>query len=336
MRHRLAILAAGLSLAAAFSAVPRPASAQAPATPLVPDTPWVPRSAIYEVNVRDFSATGDLKGVTAGLDRVAAAGANVLWLMPIYPVGIVDRKGTLGSPYAVRDYDAIDSAFGTPADLHALVAAAHARDMQVILDWVPDHTAPDNPWVHEHPDFYYHDARGQPAVPHDLQGNPTDWTDVRQLDYHNPAMRTAMIAAMRHWLVTYDLDGFRQDVAHFIPLDFWREANTALRAAAGRPILLLAEAGGLEPVVLLNKADLECPPEANERLEHYSRMGYRVLRCSAKSSAGIVGLAAALRGRTAVFSCCISKRPTRRAPWDVRTSSARRLSESMSLSSVPC
>ena len=246
MRHRFAILFAGLSLAAAFTAVPRPAPAQFPATPLAPDSSWVPRSAIYEVNVRDFSATGDLKGVTAGLDRVAAAGANVLWLMPIYPVGIVDRKGTLGSPYAVRDYDAIDSAFGTPADLHALVAAAHARDMQVILDWVPDHTAPDNPWVHEHPDFYYHDARGQPAVPHDLQGNPTDWTDVRQLDYHNPAMRTAMIAAMRHWLVTYDLDGFRQDVAHFIPLDFWREANTALRAAAGRPILLLAEAGGLE------------------------------------------------------------------------------------------
>jgi alpha-amylase len=246
MRHRRTTLAAWLSLAAASAAVPRIAPAQAPAALLAPDTSWVARSAIYEVNVRDFSATGDLAGVTAGLDRIDAAGANVLWLMPIYPVGIVDRKGTLGSPYAVRDYSAIDSAFGTDADLQALVQAAHVRGMKVILDWVPDHTAPDNPWVASHPGFYYHDAKGQPAVPHDLQGQPTDWTDVRQLDYHNPAMRTAMVAAMRHWLVTFDLDGFRQDVAHFIPHDFWREANTALRAAARRPILLLAEAGGLE------------------------------------------------------------------------------------------
>jgi glycosidase len=245
MRHRFATLAAGLSLAAAC-AVPRSAPAQVPSAPLAPDTSWVTRSAIYEVNVRDFSATGDLTGVTAGLDRIAAAGANVLWLMPIYPVGIVDRKGSLGSPYAVRDYEAIDAAFGTAADLHALVRAAHARGMKVILDWVPDHTAPDNPWITAHPDFYYHDAQGRPAVPHDLQGHPTDWTDVRQLDYHSAAMRAAMIAALRHWLVTYDLDGFRQDVAHFIPLDFWREANTALRAAAGRPLLLLAEAGGLD------------------------------------------------------------------------------------------
>jgi glycosidase len=246
MRHRLAIIGAGLALAAAAAGVPRVASAQIPAAPLAPDSSWVTRSAIYEVNVRDFSPSGDLQGVTAGLDRIAAAGANVVWLMPIYPVGLVDRKGPLGSPYAVRDDDAIDAAFGTAADLRALVAAAHARDMKVILDWVPDHTAPDNPWVREHPDFYYRDAQGLPAVPRDLQGHPTDWTDVRQLDYHNPALRRAMIAAMRRWLVDFDLDGLRQDVAHFIPHDFWRDANTALRAAAGRPILLLAEAGGLE------------------------------------------------------------------------------------------
>ena len=245
MHHRVTMLAAGLSLAAAVAA-PRAATAQIAPAPLAADTSWVRRCAIYEVNVRDFSATGDLKGVTAGLGRIQAAGANVLWLMPIYPVGVVDRKGPLGSPYAVRDYDAIDSAYGTAADLHALVRAAHARGMKVILDWVPDHTAPDNAWVHEHPDFYYHDAQGQPAVPRDLEGHPTDWTDVRQLDYHNLALRSAMIAAMRHWLVTFDLDGFRQDVAHFIPHDFWREANTALRAAVHRPILLLAEAGGLD------------------------------------------------------------------------------------------
>ncbi len=244
MRRRLAVVAVSLSLTGAFLA---PASrAQAPAAALAPATSWVPRSALYEVNVRDFSPTGDLKGVTRGLGRIQASGADVIWLMPIYPVGAVDRKGTLGSPYAVRDYMAIDPAFGTAADLRALVRAAHARGLKVILDWVPDHTSPDNVWIGEHPDFYVKDDSGRPAVPRDLQGKPTDWTDTRQLDYRNPGMRAAMIAALRHWLVAFDLDGFRQDVAHFIPLDFWREANAALRAAVRKPILLLAEAGGLE------------------------------------------------------------------------------------------
>jgi hypothetical protein len=248
MRTTLIRLAALLSMAAACPALTRPATAQAPAAApaLAPDTSWVTRCAIYEVNVRDFSPGGNLRGVTAGLGRIQAAGANVIWLMPIYPVGALDRKGPLGSPYAVRDYSAINPSFGTAADLRALVRAAHARGMKVILDWVPDHTAPDNPWVTEHPDFYYRDSLGRPAVPRDLQGKPTDWTDVVQLDYRNPALRSAMIAAMRQWLVDFDLDGFRQDVAHYIPHDFWIEANTALRAAVPRPILLLAEAGELE------------------------------------------------------------------------------------------
>jgi Alpha amylase, catalytic domain len=247
MRHRLATLAAALFLAAPFSLAAQavPEAAQAPAAALAPDTSWVTRCAIYEVNVRDFSAAGTLRGVTEGLGRIQAAGADVIWLMPIYPVGIVGRKGPLGSPYAVKDYYAINPAFGTAADLHALVRAAHARGMKVILDWVPDHTAPDNPWITQHPDYYYRDSAGRPEVPHDLQGHPTDWTDTRMLDYHNPALRAAMIAALRHWLVTYDLDGFRQDVAHFIPLDFWREANTELRDAVKRPLLMLAEADGL-------------------------------------------------------------------------------------------
>jgi glycosidase len=251
MRNAVTRFAACLSLAAACFAFAQPAPAQvagparvaAPA--LAPDTSWVTRCAIYEVNVRDFSAEGDLKGVTAGLGRIQAAGANVVWLMPIYPVGKLNRKGPLGSPYAVRDYLAIDSAFGTIADLRALVRAAHARGMKVILDWVPDHTSWDNVWVTEHPDFYVRTDSGL-TVPRDLQGKPTDWTDVVQLDYRNPALRSAMIAAMRHWLVVFDLDGFRQDVAHFIPHDFWREANAELRSAVPRPILLLAEAGELE------------------------------------------------------------------------------------------
>ncbi len=240
---------AGLAVVALAAAHPAPVGTSLQPFRLsvqAPETSWVARCAIYEVNVRAFSPSGDLKGVTAHLDRIQAAGANVAWLMPIYPVGIADRKGTLGSPYAVRDYLAIDSALGTAADLRDLVRAAHTRGIKVILDWVPDHTAPDNVWIREHPDYYVRDDSGRPVVPRDLQGKPTDWTDTRQLDYRNPALRSAMIAAMRHWLVDFDLDGFRQDVAHFVPLDFWREANAALRAAARRPILLLAEAGELD------------------------------------------------------------------------------------------
>ena len=244
MRLRLAIVAFVLSLAALRP--PSAVQAQAGANGLAPDTSWVARCAIYEVNVRDFSQTGDLAGVTRGLGRIQAAGANVIWLMPIYPVGVLNAKGSLGSPYAVRDFNAINPAFGTAADLRALVRAAHARGLKVILDWVPDHSSWDNVWITEHPEYYVHDSAGKPVVPRDLQGRPTDWTDVAQLDYRNPGLRTAMIAALRRWLVDFDLDGYRMDVAHFIPLDFWREANAELRAAARRPILMLAEAGGLE------------------------------------------------------------------------------------------
>jgi glycosidase len=219
----------------------RPAAGQVP----VADTSWVAHSALYEVNIRDFSQTGDLKGVTAGLDRIQASGANVIWLMPVHPVGVLNRKGTLGSPYAARDYEAIDSAFGTEADLKALVRAAHARGLKVILDWVPDHTAWDAVWITRHPEYYARDEKGEITVPRDLQGKLTDWTDVAQLDYTKPGLRQAMIAAMRHWLVDFDLDGFRVDVAGFVPDAFWREAIPTLRAAVPRRILLLAEWGDL-------------------------------------------------------------------------------------------
>ena len=245
MRNRFAFLAASFSLAGLFPAG-LPALAQAPAAALAPDTSWVARCAIYEVNVRDFSPAGNLRGVMRRLDRIQASGANVIWLMPIYPVGVLNAKGPLGSPYAVRDFNTINPAFGTAADLRALVRAAHSRGLKVILDWVPDHTSWDNVWIREHPEYYVHGDDGKPVVPRDLQGHPTDWTDVAQLDYHNAGLRAAMIAALRRWLVDFDLDGYRMDVAHFIPLDFWRENNAALRAAVRRPILLLAEAGELD------------------------------------------------------------------------------------------
>ena len=211
--------------------------------PLAPDTSWVRTSALYEVFVRSFSPAGNFRGVLQGLDRIQATGANVIWLMPVHPVGTLNRKDPLGSPYSVRDYRALNPAFGTAADFKALVEAVHARGMKIIIDWVPNHTAWDNVWVREHPEFYVRNERGEMSVPRDEKGNLTDWTDVAQLDYRNAGLRREMIATMQFWLREYNLDGFRMDVAGFVPDDFWREALPALRRSVNRPILLLAEWG---------------------------------------------------------------------------------------------
>jgi glycosidase len=237
MNHRLASLAlVGLLAAAGVPAV----------RAVPPDSSWVSRSALYEVFVPDFSPTGNFRGVIAGLDRIEASGANVVWLMPIHPIGVKNRKGTLGSPYAAKDYRAINPAYGTTADFQALVRAVHARGMKLILDWVPDHTSADHAWVKQHPDYYIRNEKGEPSVPREPNGKLTDWTDVLQLDYKNPALRREMIATMRYWLQQFNLDGFRVDVAGFIPYDFWREAIPALRASVPRRILLLAEWDDLE------------------------------------------------------------------------------------------
>lgn len=246
MRRHLASLTAVLLLVAGCGHRPQPAAAPAPAIAASPDTSWVARSALYELDVRDFAATGDLRGVIAELDRVAAAGTDVVWLMPIHPIGVMNRKGSLGSPYSVRDYRAINPDYGTTEDFRALVAAVHARGMKLILDWVPNHTAWDHVWVDASPEFYVRDSLGRMSVPRDEQGRLTDWTDVAQLDYGNAGLRRAMIDAMCHWLVEFGIDGFRVDVAGFVPAAFWREAVPALRASVPRRILLLAEWGDLE------------------------------------------------------------------------------------------
>ena len=203
------------------------------------------RTALYEVFVRDFSETGDFRGLTAGLERIEAAGAEVVWLMPIYPIGEAERKGTLGSPYSIRDYRAVNPRFGDTADFRALVEAVHARDMMLILDWVPNHTAWDHHWVQEHPEYYARNEAGEMTVPRDLEGNLTDWTDVVELDYSSPGLRRAMTDAMKYWIETFDIDGFRVDVAGHIPAEFYREAIPELRAAKEGPLLMLAEWGDL-------------------------------------------------------------------------------------------
>lgn len=235
-------VAACLVFAAAACTSVRPPQTTAVQTAAVraTDTSWIARSAIYEVFVRDFSPAGNFQGLIDGLDRIEAVGANVVWLMPIHPVGVVNRKEPLGSSYSVTDYRAINPDYGTEADFRKLVAAVHARGMKLILDWVPNHTAWDHVWVREHPERYTR-IDGKMTEPRNADGTSTGWTDVADLDYGNPETRRAMIADMRYWLETFDIDGFRADVAHSVPHDFWREANRQLRAV--KPILLLAEAG---------------------------------------------------------------------------------------------
>jgi 1,4-alpha-glucan branching enzyme len=224
-------------------AKPADAPTTPPAMPAAADADWVARSALYEVFVRDFSPSGDFKGLAAGLGRIDSSGANVVWLMPVQPIGVMNRKGTLGSPYALKDYRAINPALGTATDLKELIAAAHQRGLKVILDWVPDHTAADHPWITEHPDYYHRNDKGEASTPRDPDGKLTDWTDVAQLDFGNPAVRREMTATMVWWLKEFDLDGFRVDVAGFVPYDYWKETLPVIRASVSRPILLLAEWG---------------------------------------------------------------------------------------------
>ncbi|MFW5947610.1 MAG: alpha-amylase family glycosyl hydrolase [Gemmatimonadota bacterium] len=238
MRILNAGLLAVLTLLAACVPGDEPAGESAADTAVAP---FAARTALYEVFVRDFSSTGDFQGVIDGLDRIEAAGAEVVWLMPIFPVGEANRKGTLGSPYSVRDYRAVNPRFGTEEDFRDLVDAVHSRGMKLILDWVPNHTAWDHDWVTEHPGYYARDAAGEMTVPRDLEGNLTDWTDVVELDYSNPELRRAMTDAMKYWVEEFGIDGFRVDVAGHIPPDFYREAIPELRAAAGHDLLMLAE-----------------------------------------------------------------------------------------------
>ncbi len=208
---------------------------------------WVHDGVIYEIFPRAFSARGDFAGVTAQLDRLQQLGVNILWLMPIHPMGKVKSKGTLGSPYAVRDFYGIDPAYGTADDLHRLVSEAHKRNLKVIIDIVANHTAWDSVMM-AHPDWYTHGAGGQIIPP-----NP-DWTDVADLNYDNAGLRQYMQDMLVHWLKDFDLDGFRCDYAAGVPTDFWEPVRAALTKA--KPdIVMLAEADSPELLVKAFDAD---------------------------------------------------------------------------------
>jgi len=190
---------------------------------------------MYEVNMRAFSNTDNFAGVTSRLDNLKDLGVNVVWLMPIYPVGILKSAGQMGSPYCVRNYKEVNTEFGTLEDLRALINAAHSKGMAVILDWVGNHTSWDNPWI-DNKSWYTQDASGNIIIP-----AGTTWTDVADLNYNNQEMRQAMITAMKYWVLTANIDGFRCDYADGVPADFWKQATDTLKKIPQHQLIMLAE-----------------------------------------------------------------------------------------------
>lgn len=182
---------------------------------------WANDAVIYELNVRQYSEEGTFNAVTQDLTRLQDLGIEIIWLMPVNPIGELNRKGELGSYYSVKNYRAVNPEFGTIQDFKMLVNRAHELGMKVIIDWVPNHSAWDNPLAKEHPDWYVRDEEGN------LQ-SPFDWTDVIQFDYNNSEMRNYMIESLKYWLKETNIDGFRFDVAHMIPVDFWDDVRQAL------------------------------------------------------------------------------------------------------------
>ncbi|MGH7678917.1 MAG: alpha-amylase family glycosyl hydrolase, partial [Gemmatimonadaceae bacterium] len=202
---------------------------------------WTNNAVIYEVNVRQYTPEGTIQALNAHLPRLKDLGVDVLWLMPVQPIGQKNRKGTLGSYYSIRNYMEVNPEFGTIADFKAFVDSAHKTGLKVILDWVPNHTAFDHPWATTNKNYYTLRPDGSISVARDAQGKETDWTDVADLNYDNRDMRREMIAAMKWWVDSTDIDGFRVDVAWGIPYDFWAELRPALKASEP-DLFLLAEA----------------------------------------------------------------------------------------------
>lgn len=193
---------------------------------------WSTATNIYEVNLRQFTPEGTFKAFATHLPRLKEMGVETLWFMPITPISKEGRLGTLGSYYACSDYEDTNPEFGTIEDFKQLVAQAHTLGMKVIIDWVANHTGIDHVWTKTNPGFYKKNAEGNFY-------DTNNWTDVIDLNYYDGLMRKALIKAMRFWVETCDLDGFRCDMAHLIPLDFWQEARTTLDAI--KPLYWLAE-----------------------------------------------------------------------------------------------
>ncbi|WP_066546355.1 MULTISPECIES: alpha-amylase family glycosyl hydrolase [unclassified Sphingomonas] len=237
MTRTLALMLALAPLIAAAPAAAQDVPARYTPRPFVQvkHPEWSKNATIYQLNTRQFTREGTFAAATRELPRIKALGADIIWLMPIHPIGEKNRKGTLGSPYAVRDYRAVNPEFGDMADFKQFVDAAHKLGMKVILDWVANHSAWDNALVREHPDWYVRDWKG------DFMPTPWfDWSDIIDFDYSKPGLRQYMTEAMAFWVREAGVDGFRCDVAGAVPVDFWENARAELDAI--KPVFMLAEA----------------------------------------------------------------------------------------------
>ena len=182
---------------------------------------WIAQTNIYEVNIRQYTVEGTFNAFAKSLSRLKDMGVEVLWIMPIHPIGKINRKGTLGSYYSISDFKGVNPEFGTATDFKNLVKLVHESGMKIIMDWVANHAAWDHVWTKTHPEYFVRDDAGNFLPPY-------DWTDVIQIDHTGIAEQDAMIDAMKYWVTDFDIDGFRADLAHLTPLDFWKKARTAI------------------------------------------------------------------------------------------------------------
>lgn len=194
--------------------------------------PAVSDMVMYEINERAFSVNGNLSGILPRLDSIQALGINVIWLMPIHPIGSIK---TVNSPYCIKNFREVNPEFGNLENLRTLVKEAHKRKMAVILDWAANHTSWDNPWI-QNKAWYTQDASGNIISP-----AGTNWQDVADLNFDNADMRKEMISAMKYWVLQANVDGFRCDAADFVPFSFWKQAIDSLRIIPNRNIIMLAE-----------------------------------------------------------------------------------------------
>lgn len=236
------LIAATAALALAGGAYAMSGTADQPATSgwdaqskvTVEHPEWSRDAVLYQINTRHFTEEGTFKAAQEQLPRLKELGVDILWLMPIHPIGEENRKGTLGSPYSVQDYYAVNPEFGTEEEFRAFVDAAHAQGFKVILDLVANHTAWDNALAKEHPDWYEKDWKG------DFRPTPWwDWSDIIDLDWSKPGVREHVGEAMVYWVREFDVDGYRADVAGYVPLDFWETALTRLTSI--KPVFMLGE-----------------------------------------------------------------------------------------------
>lgn len=204
---------------------------------------WLSNAVIYEVNTRQFTEDGTFEAFMSHIPRLKELGVDILWFMPIHPIGVKDRKGELGSYYSIVDYKEVNPEFGTIEDFKKVVAEAHKHGMKVILDWVANHTSRDAKWLETNPEWYVMDSTTNSPVA------PFDWSDVAKLNYDVPEVREAMLDAMMYWIRDIKIDGFRCDVAAEVPVDFWDYAVAKLKEV-NSDIFMLAEAE--EPALQYN------------------------------------------------------------------------------------